>query len=155
MRWYAIREAATLLKVTPSALRIWGLRYHWPPAVRQDNGYRLYSEATVAIVAAFIEAGKPFGELVDGEWVRPLPPAPPKPVLTFLDTYAALDRPWLVALQAQTLGTIGLYLASLGRMRPETRKLYLDCLRAAHAELGCYAPIMKRFNVPMEEGVTT
>lgn len=53
--------------LTPSILRIWEERYHWPKPARNPNGYRAYSAEDIRqlkAVAALVKAGRPIGSII-------------------------------------------------------------------------------------------
>jgi DNA-binding transcriptional MerR regulator len=74
---YNINQVSKATGITPSVLRIWELRYHWPKPKRQPNGYRAYSQYQVQMlkrVVGMVKSGKPISSIiVDGK-----PDLPPK-----------------------------------------------------------------------------
>ena len=71
---FNINQASQLTGLSPSVLRIWELRYHWPKPARKSNGYRTYKPALIEDlkwVADRIAHGKTIRELVcEGKLVR-------------------------------------------------------------------------------------
>lgn len=71
---FNINQASQLTGLSPSVLRIWELRYHWPKPARKSNGYRIYKPALIEDlkwVADRIAHGKTIRELVcEGKLVR-------------------------------------------------------------------------------------
>ncbi len=158
MRHYTIQQLADCVGVSAACLRTWEKRHSWPDHVRKDNGYRLYSERTVEMVAAFIQAGRPFHEIRDGEWNPPpvgavasdsiAPPA-------FLAAYADLDPRYLTALEVGVEGTVAHFLAALSTYRPDVRARYVECARMANYELGgIYSALMARHRITPSHPLT-
>lgn len=149
MRHYTISEAAKEAGVSADMLRVWEIRYGWPRSVRKDNGYRLFSEATIERVRAFIAAGKPFHQIEAGTWA----PASNRP--PWYDTlgeivirYDDVDRGWIRAVTSRDLGRVAFYLASLGRMRPAVRAQYVRCIQECNlVARGAFAAVMREFGV--------
>ncbi len=158
MIWYTIKEASKRSGCTEGLLRFWNEKYGWPSCVRQANGYRLFSDVTVAEVREFIHAGRPFHQLDGGCWDRPCAAREPVRDPLFLDAFADIDGRLLQALKVGAEGTVAHYLAALGRMRPEVRERYVHCIRAANHETGgLYSALIARYRIaePQREEAST
>ncbi len=151
MRHYTIQQLADCVGVSAACLRTWEKRHCWPDHVRKDNGYRLYSERTVEMVAAFLQAGRPFHEIIDGVWTPRMvdqPTPAPIPPPAFLAEYADLDPRYLTALEVGAEGTVAHFLAALSTYRPDVRSRYVECARMANYELGgIYSALIARHRI--------
>jgi len=65
---FSIKEVAEKSGVTPSALRIWELRYGWPAPYRKANGYRYYLQNQIdeiTRIASFVRTGVSISTLIE------------------------------------------------------------------------------------------
>jgi DNA-binding transcriptional MerR regulator/methylmalonyl-CoA mutase cobalamin-binding subunit len=68
-RLYSIQEVARMLDLKPATLRAWERRFGVPSPRRAANGYRLYSQADIAVLrqlVARLDSGARIGPAVEG-----------------------------------------------------------------------------------------
>lgn len=138
-----IANIAQLTGISPSALRIWESRYHWPIPPRQANRYRRYTAAQLAALLAvrdLLDQGMTIGEIMADPVFSPLenptlsrallsPPRPQRPRLDFSQVPLPLTpagrqiRERLeTALQSDDRGAIARAEAEGQRLRPDERE---------------------------------
>jgi DNA-binding transcriptional MerR regulator len=78
-----INQVSKATGISPSVLRIWEMRYHWPQPKRKPNGYRAYSKRQVQVlkqVVELVKSGRPISTIIiDGEPQLPSVPARRRP----------------------------------------------------------------------------
>lgn len=155
MRWYTVKQLAEASGISEACVRVWAERYHWPDFTRKENGQRLYNQAAVDDMRAFNAAGRPFGQIRHGVWMRPGDAKPPKPAMP-LTPSDDLERRWIDAVHNGRMGIVAEYLASLGRMRPAVRAQYVACIREAdRLTCGAFARLIERYGIGETTGSTT
>lgn len=114
-RTYEIQEVAELTGLTTARLRAWERRYDVVRPERQENGYRAYTAAQVALLRAFgrlVRAGERIGEIAaqprDEVLARAeIADGDESPVSPFIEAIRGYDRARLEELVADRLRTLG------------------------------------------------
>ena len=152
---FDINQASQLTGLTPSVLRIWELRYHWPKPARKSNGYRTYKASLIEDlkwVAGRIADGKTIRELVcEGKLVRESQPKRKKRPISAGFNFSAVPSPTTpegcvlrerleVALRTSDSGQVALIQSMAVRLRPTEREAAVTAvLRWFAAQKGCEA----------------
>ena len=114
-RTYEIQEVAELTGLSTGRLRAWERRYEVVSPARQDNGYRAYTAAQVALLRAFarlVQAGERIGDLAAQPREEVIARSerasePDSPLAPLIEAVRGYDRAGLEALVARELGRHG------------------------------------------------